>query len=110
MGIGQNTYCDSLNIRLLIHKYCKNVRKWWEMALVTLLTFHNSVTLSEYHCYGCKMQAWPCSWDVDFKLAAPRNTVVSGRLVNGVLKDFEVTPRERRSSVIVLPCQNVTVV
>ena len=56
------------------------------------------------------MQAWPCSWDVDFKLAAPRHTVVSGRLVNGALMDFEVTPRERRSSVRVLPCQNVTVV
>ena len=64
--------------------------------------------IAHFSCNIYFMQAWPCSWDVDFKLAAPRNTVVSGKLVNGVLKDLEVTPSERRSSVRVLPCQNVT--
>merc|ERR1719410_2859351 len=38
--------------------------------------------------------AWPCEWDVDFKLSAPRNTVVSGRFVGGKLVQFTVDPTE----------------
>ena len=49
--------------------------------------------------------AWPCAWDVDFKMAAPRNTVVSGRLVNGTLHDFAVHPAERKDAITVMPCQ-----
>ena len=51
--------------------------------------------------------SWPCSWDVDFKLHAPRNTVVSGRLVNGTLQDFVVSPKERQADVIVMDCSRV---
>ena len=51
--------------------------------------------------------AWPCSWNVDFKLRAPRNTTVSGKLVGGKLVDLNVYPPERRAAIEVLPCQNV---
>lgn len=51
--------------------------------------------------------AWPCEWDVDFKLAAPRRTIVSGRLVGGKLVEFEVDPPERKAAITVLPCQSV---
>ena len=51
--------------------------------------------------------AWPCSWNVDFKLQAPRNTTVSGKLVGGKLLELSVFPPERRVELEVLPCQNV---
>ena len=51
--------------------------------------------------------AWPCSWDVDFKLHAPRSTIVSGRLVNGTLLDLDVSPSSRRSHAIIKPCQRI---
>ena len=54
--------------------------------------------------------AWPCAWDVDFKLAAPRNTVVAGRLVGGKLVHLSVTPPERTASITVLACQEVALV
>ena len=50
--------------------------------------------------------AWPCSWDVNFKLQAPRKTIVSGKFVDGRLKELRVQPPERRSAIIVLPCQD----
>ena len=49
--------------------------------------------------------AWPCSWDVDFRLAAPRKTYVSGALVNGTLVRLDVDPPERKGAMTVLPCQ-----
>ena len=53
--------------------------------------------------------AWPCRWDVDFKLRAPRNTIVSGKFVQGKLLELVVTPRERTSAIEVLPCQDVII-
>jgi hypothetical protein len=35
--------------------------------------------------------AWPCSWDVDFKLAAPMNTTVEGVFKNGAVHAQEQT-------------------
>ena len=49
--------------------------------------------------------SWPCAWDVDFKVAAPHNTVVSGRLVGGELQSLVVKPPERRAAITVLKCQ-----
>ena len=49
--------------------------------------------------------AWPCDLDVDFRLAAPRNTLVSGRLIGGRLVELKVEPPERRGAIAVLPCQ-----
>ena len=51
--------------------------------------------------------AWPCKWDVDFKLAAPRQTLVSGSLKRGKLVSLEVDPPERKAAITVLPCQDV---
>ena len=53
------------------------------------------------------MPAWPCSWDVDFKVRAPRNTIVSGSFVGGELRSLIVEPASRTASVQVLKCQNV---
>lgn len=46
--------------------------------------------------------AWPKDWDVDFKLHAPHETIVQGRLVDGDLVDLQVTPVSRRDDVVVL--------
>ncbi|MEX2567591.1 MAG: DUF5703 domain-containing protein [Cyclobacteriaceae bacterium] len=40
--------------------------------------------------------AWPKDWDVDFKLHAPENTIIEGKLINGEITKFKVTPEERR--------------
>ena len=52
--------------------------------------------------------SWPCEWDVDFRLAAPRNTIVSGKLVRGKLRSLHVEPPERRAAIRVLACQNTS--
>jgi hypothetical protein len=46
------------------------------------------------------LPAWPKNWDVDFKLNAPYNTTVEGRVVNGELRDLKVTPPERMKDVL----------
>ncbi len=45
------------------------------------------------------LPAWPKEWDVDFKLHAPRQTTVEGRVREGILVDLKVTPESRRSDV-----------
>lgn len=45
--------------------------------------------------------AWPREWDVDFKLHAPYNTVVEGRLEGGKLVRLKVTPKEREKDVVI---------
>ncbi len=52
--------------------------------------------------------SWPCSWDVDFKLRAPRNTIVSGTFKQGQLQSLIVDPPERKASITMMNCQNVT--
>ena len=44
--------------------------------------------------------AWPRDWDVDFKLHAPKNTVVEVKMVKGEVASLRVTPEERRKDVI----------
>jgi hypothetical protein len=44
--------------------------------------------------------AWPVDWDVDFKLHAPQNTIVSGKLVDGELKGLKVIPESRKDDII----------
>lgn len=48
------------------------------------------------------MPAWPKEWNCDFRLNAPRNTTVEGRIVEGELKDLVVTPASRRADVVVV--------
>jgi hypothetical protein len=47
------------------------------------------------------LPAWPPEWDVDFKLHAPANTVVSGTVKGGRLQRLDVSPSSRRKDVIV---------
>ena len=46
------------------------------------------------------LPAWPMDWDVDFKLHAPRNTIVECRVENGKLKELRVTPQERKKDIV----------
>ena len=46
------------------------------------------------------MPAWPKDWDVDFRLHAPRQTVIEGKIRGGKVADLKVTPDERRKDVI----------
>ena len=43
------------------------------------------------------LPAWPKDWNCDFKLHAPKNTTIQGRVENGELKDLVVTPASRRA-------------
>jgi hypothetical protein len=47
------------------------------------------------------LPAWPKGWDADFKLHAPYNTTVQGRVVNGKVMDLIVTPASRAADVSV---------
>jgi len=47
------------------------------------------------------LPAWPKEWNCDFKLHAPKNTTVEGRVENGELKGLVVTPASRRGDVVV---------
>jgi len=48
--------------------------------------------------------AWPCDWDVDFKLRAPANTTVEGSFAKGQLVSLTVAPESRKPFVHVMPC------
>ncbi|TVS14400.1 MAG: hypothetical protein EA424_19590 [Planctomycetaceae bacterium] len=46
------------------------------------------------------LPAWPHDWDVDFRLHAPRQTIVEGRVRDGQLVSWSVTPERRRGDVV----------
>jgi len=46
--------------------------------------------------------SWPKEWNVSFKLCAPKNTVVEGRLENGEVKDLKVFPKERMKDIVLM--------
>ncbi|QEC80009.1 DUF5703 domain-containing protein [Mucilaginibacter ginsenosidivorax] len=46
------------------------------------------------------LPAWPLGWDADFKLNAPYNTTVEGKVVNGKLINLKVIPESRIADVI----------
>ena len=48
------------------------------------------------------LPAWPKEWNADFRLHAPLNTVVTGRVEAGKIVKLDVTPPERRADVIIL--------
>ncbi|MEW6746521.1 MAG: DUF5703 domain-containing protein [Planctomycetota bacterium] len=49
------------------------------------------------------LPAWPKKWDVDFKVHAPKRTVLRGTVQGGRLEKLEVTPAERRKDVVLAP-------
>ncbi|MAG55496.1 MAG: hypothetical protein CMJ83_04315 [Planctomycetes bacterium] len=48
------------------------------------------------------LPAWPKQWDVDFKLHAPHQTIIEGRLKDGQLVNLNVTPKSRRKDIVVI--------
>jgi alpha-L-fucosidase 2 len=46
------------------------------------------------------LPAWPKSWDVEFKLHAPKNTTVEGVYKGGKMEKLVVTPEWRRADVV----------
>ena len=45
--------------------------------------------------------AWSKNWDADFKLHAPRQAVVEGKVQGGKLVDLTVSPESRRNEVVI---------
>ena len=52
------------------------------------------------------LPAWPCSWDVEFRIHAPKQTVITGAVVSGHLT-FSVSPASRKADVKAVPCQHI---
>ena len=46
--------------------------------------------------------AWPSDWDVDFKLHAPFQTTIQGRMRGGEVTELHVTPEARRADVTIM--------
>ena len=46
------------------------------------------------------LPAWPKDWDVEFKLHAPRQTVVEGAYRDGKMTSLKVTPASRRADLV----------
>lgn len=49
------------------------------------------------------LPAWPAGWDCSFKLHAPRNTIVQGKVAGGKVVDLTVIPESRRADVVIHP-------
>ena len=47
------------------------------------------------------LPAWPKDWDADFKLHAPYNTVVSGRVERGKIRRLSVEPAKRKADILI---------
>ena len=48
------------------------------------------------------LPAWPDGWDADFKLHAPKQTMVEAKVRGGKVVDLKVTPGSRRKDVVLL--------
>jgi hypothetical protein len=44
--------------------------------------------------------AWPKDWDADFRLHAPMQTVIEGKIRGGKVADLKVTPAQRKKDII----------
>jgi hypothetical protein len=52
-----------------------------------------------------RFPTWPCEeWDADFKVIAPGQTAVHGKLEGGKLVHLSVTPQSRRADVAMANC------
>ncbi|MDD4591291.1 MAG: DUF5703 domain-containing protein [Parabacteroides sp.] len=47
------------------------------------------------------LPAWPKEWDIDFKLHAPKNTVITGKVVKGELQSLDVNPVSRKNDIVI---------
>ncbi|MEN8224779.1 MAG: DUF5703 domain-containing protein [Bacteroidota bacterium] len=48
------------------------------------------------------LPAWPKDWNVDFKLHAPYNTVLEGKVEDGEIKKLKITPSSRKKDIIII--------
>jgi hypothetical protein len=48
------------------------------------------------------LPAWPKDWDCEFKLHAPQQTTVEGKVVKGKVVDLKVTPESRRKDIVIM--------
>ncbi len=48
------------------------------------------------------LPAWPKEWNAEFKLHAPQQTIVQGKIKNGKVIDLTVTPKSRQKDIIFL--------
>jgi hypothetical protein len=68
---------------------------------VAVLTLQNMLMQSD----GDKiilLPAWPEEWDCDFKLHAPKQTVLEGKISKGKIEKLTVSPKERSDHVYLL--------
>jgi hypothetical protein len=59
-------------------------------------------------CDGKRIQllpAWPAGWSASFKLHAPYQTTVEGRVENGKVTELKVIPESRARDVVICPVQ-----
>ena len=47
------------------------------------------------------LPAWPEDWNAEFKLHAPYQTVIEGKVRNGKLADLKVTPESRKEDIVI---------
>jgi len=47
------------------------------------------------------LPAWPKEWEADFKLHAPLQTVLEGKVREGKVVDLKVTPERRRKDIVI---------
>lgn len=52
------------------------------------------------------LPAWPREWDVDFKLHAPYQTVVQGRIESGRFTQLSVVPASRKDNVVIVNAEH----
>lgn len=53
------------------------------------------------------LPAWPGDWNVDFKLHAPHQTTVEGKVRSGKVTFLKVTPENRRKDVVIMKAGQV---
>jgi hypothetical protein len=51
--------------------------------------------------------AWPAEWDCDFKLHAPYQTIVEGKVTGGKVIVTKVTPASRQADIEIFPLKNL---
>jgi hypothetical protein len=55
------------------------------------------------------LPAWPADWDADFKLHLAQQTIITGKVVDGKLADWNIEPEDRKHDVVVYQPQPVPV-
>jgi alpha-L-fucosidase 2 len=47
------------------------------------------------------LPAWPKDWNADFKLHAPYQTIIEGKVRNGKIEVLNVAPESRKGDIII---------